>query len=96
MSGIGAVIGWKFNNQSGMSTVDGVITAFPDGIPTQADQDSWTTEYNTFVAANEYKGLRKKAYDSLNQFELIGDDAANGTTTHRDAIAAIKAAHPKP
>ena len=40
-AGIGAVIGWKFNHQAGMETVNGVITAFPvtsgvtltDGIP---------------------------------------------------------------
>ena len=39
---------------------------------------------------------RIAAYNDLNQFELIGDDAINGTTTHKDAILAIKAAHPKP
>ena len=39
---------------------------------------------------------RIDAYRELNQFELIGDDAANGTTTHVDAIAAIKAQYPKP
>ena len=45
MSNIGAVIGWKFDHQSGMATRDGVITEFPGGIPSQADQDKWTTEY---------------------------------------------------
>jgi hypothetical protein len=42
---IAYVIGWKFNNQEGMETFDGVITAFPGGIPSQADQDTWTAEY---------------------------------------------------
>jgi hypothetical protein len=42
---IAYVIGWKFNNQEGMETSDGVITAFPGGIPSQADQDTWTAEY---------------------------------------------------
>ena len=28
-----------------MSTRDGVITEFPGGIPSQADQDKWTAEY---------------------------------------------------
>ena len=46
--------------------------------------------------AQAYARSRKAKYDLLNQFELIGDDATNGTTTHKDAIAAIKAAHPKP
>ena len=45
MINIGAVIGWKFNHQEGMSTRDGVITDFPGGIPSQADQDTWTAEY---------------------------------------------------
>ena len=42
---IGAVIGWKFNHQPGMETFDGVITKFPGGIPSQADQDAWKAEY---------------------------------------------------
>ena len=42
---IAEVIGWKHNNQEGMSTADGVITAFPGGIPSQADQNKWTAEY---------------------------------------------------
>ena len=45
MSNIGTVIGWKHNHQSGMATMDGVITEFPGGIPSQADQDKWTAEY---------------------------------------------------
>ena len=45
MTNIGTVIGWKHNHQSGMATRDGVITEFPGGIPSQADQDAWTAEY---------------------------------------------------
>jgi len=45
MTVIGTVIGWKFNHQPGMSTKDNVITEFPGGIPSQADQDTWTAEY---------------------------------------------------
>ena len=44
----------------------------------------------------DYARKRKAKYDALNQFELISDDAINGTTTHKDAIVAIKSAHPKP
>ena len=46
--------------------------------------------------AQEYARKRKAKYDALNQFELISDDAINGTTTHKDAIVAIKAEFPKP
>jgi formylmethanofuran:tetrahydromethanopterin formyltransferase len=48
---IGAVIGWKFNHQDGMNTVDGVITEFPGGIPSQADQDVWTVQYGVWKLA---------------------------------------------
>ena len=43
-----------------------------------------------------YARNRKEEYDKLNQFELISDDSINGTTTHKDAILAIKAKYPKP
>ena len=45
--------------------------------------------------AQEYSRNRKVEYDALNQFELMSDDDVNGTTTHRDAIAAIKKKWPK-
>ena len=43
-----------------------------------------------------YADFRREAYNALNQFELISDDSINGTTTHKDAILAIKAEFPKP
>jgi hypothetical protein len=46
--------------------------------------------------AQAYARNRKAKYDALNQFELISDDSINGTTTHKDAILAIKAEFPKP
>ena len=45
MSDIANVISWKHNDQAGMSTVDGVITEFPGGIPSAEEQAAWTTEY---------------------------------------------------
>ena len=45
--------------------------------------------------AQQYARDRKTEYDALNQLELISDDAINGTTTHKDAIVAIKAKYPK-
>ena len=57
-----------------------------------AEKERLKTEYD----AQEYARKRKAKYDALNQFELISDDAINGTTTHKDAILAIKAEFPKP
>tara|TARA_B100000809_G_C14612776_1_gene341787 strand:+ start:114 stop:410 length:297 start_codon:yes stop_codon:yes gene_type:complete len=45
--------------------------------------------------AQAYARNRKAEYDALNQLELISDDAIKGTTTHKDAILAIKAKYPK-
>ena len=58
----------------------------------QTELDSQNLEWT----ANEYARNRKEEYDALNQFELISDDSINGTTTHKDAILAIKAEIPKP
>ena len=54
-------------------------------------KNSLKSEYD----AQAYARARKAEYDALNQFELISDDSANNTTTHVDAIAAIKLKHPK-
>jgi len=64
--------------------------------PTDAAIDAATIEAQAEYDALEYARLRKAKYDALNQFELISDDAINGTTTHKDAILAIKAEFPKP
>ena len=53
MNDLADVIGWKFNHQAGMSTSGGVITSFPGGIPSQADQDLWTAEYEVYKAAQD-------------------------------------------
>ena len=64
--------------------------------PSEADIDVKVAEYKIEWDALEYARNRKIEYDVLNQFELISDDTINGTTTHKDAIEAIKAKYPKP
>ena len=76
-------------------TADGVrdnpLTELPtekqctDGLKVM--QDEWD--------AKDYARNRRSEYHALNQFELISDDAINGTTTHKDAIEAIKTKWPK-
>ena len=63
---------------------------------TAAEIDAEVTKLQTAYDAKEYQRKRKDKYDALNQFELISDDAINGTTTHKDAIVAIKSEFPKP
>jgi len=64
--------------------------------PTQAEIDAEIIRLQAAYDAQEYARKRKAKYDALNQLELISDDAINGTTTHKDAIVAIKSEFPKP
>jgi hypothetical protein len=64
--------------------------------PSEADIEAKVAEYKIKWDAQAYARARKSEYDALNQLELISDDAINGTTTHKNAIVAIKTAHPKP
>ena len=49
------------------------------------------------LALTKYQRDRAVAYPSLaDQADMQYHDAIDGTTTWKDAIAAVKAAHPKP
>ena len=93
MSDISKVIGWKFNHQEGMSTRGGIITAFPGGIPTQAEQDLWTTEYNTFIDSKQYQRDRAEAYPSM--ADQLDDIYHNGVDEWKKTIKAVKDKYPK-
>jgi len=93
MSDISKVIGWKFNHQEGMSTRGGIITAFPSGIPTQAEQDLWTTEYNTFIDSKQYQRDRAEAYPSM--ADQLDDIYHNGVDEWKKTIKAVKDKYPK-
>ena len=99
MTNIGEVIGWKFNHQEGMTTRNGVITEFPNGIPSQADQDKWTKEYEEYVSANAYKEKRRAEYPSIEDVTVALAEKAEGDSTMWDEITvkrqAIKAKYPK-
>tara|TARA_R110002073_G_scaffold323255_1_gene500531 strand:- start:15 stop:308 length:294 start_codon:yes stop_codon:yes gene_type:complete len=96
MSDIGAVIGWKHNHQSGMATADGVITEFPNGIPSAEDQATWTTEYEAHLAAIAYVDARVSAYptigDQLDALWKGGDDQA----AMKVIVDKVKSDNPKP
>jgi len=64
--------------------------------PTDAEITAEINRLQTIYDGQAYARKRKAKYDALNQFELISDDAINGTTTHKDAIVAIKSEFPKP
>ena len=58
----GAIIGWKFNNPSGVVTRKGVITEWPDSlgpIPSDAQIAIWAIEYEE--AQQEAQMIAEKA-----------------------------------
>ena len=65
MTNIGIVIGWKHNHQPGMSTRDNVITEFPGGIPSQADQDTWTAEYEAYLPTQQWQETMAESDSSM-------------------------------
>ena len=88
MTNIGEVIGWKFSHQPGMTTKDGVIVEFPDGIPSQADQDKWTAEYEAWKTIMD-EILRLEALETPRRIaeSVLTDEGKAWLTANRDKIA---------
>ena len=63
--------------------------------PTLVEIKTKLVELETKYNAQAYARNRKTEYDALNQFEMQFDDEANGTTTWKDAVEAIKTKYPK-
>jgi len=78
------------------STYDTIIWRDDVTIPSESEWDSKLAELTAEYESSIYARNRKTEYDALNQFELISDDTINSTSTHKDAIEAIKAKYPKP
>lgn len=65
--------------------------------PTDAEIDAEIARLDAAYAAQAYARDRAAAYPSIaDQLDMQYWDGVNGTTTWADAIAAVKAAHPKP
>ena len=77
-------------NGSDAFDINGDVVVLDEALIT-AEISRLQAEYDS----KQYQRDRKVKYDALNQLELISDDAINGTTTHKDAILAIKAEIPK-
>lgn len=96
LDNMGEIIGWKHNHQSGMSTVDGVITEFPGGIPSDEDIATWKKEYDAHISATAYIGKRVDAYpnigDQLDALWKGGDDA----DAMKILVNKVKSDFPKP
>jgi hypothetical protein len=64
--------------------------------PTEKELEAEIKRLKAEYDLQDYARKRKAEYNQLNQFELIANDAINGTTTYKDAIIAIKEKYPKP
>ena len=65
--------------------------------PSDAEIDAEIARLDAAYAAQAYARARAAAYPSIgDQLDMIYWDGVNDTTTWADAIAAVKAAHPKP
>ncbi len=88
-----------FNTHSDVVSLDAETDAYDkDGNSITLDESKIKTEESRLQAewdSQAYARARKAEYDALNQLELMSDDSINGTTTHKDAIVAIKAKWPK-
>ena len=86
-SHIGTVIGWKFNHQPGMVTRDGVITEFPGGIPSQAEQDAWTAEYDALQPTRDWEAAMVESDDVIPR--ALEDIYDAMTDTQKAAVAQV-------
>jgi len=97
------ILGWNEDARvEGCIETDSVIPEYTDtqslyweGETVVAKDDDEKITIKAERMATQYARSRKAEYDALNQLELISDDAINGTTTHKDAIVAIKTKYPK-
>jgi hypothetical protein len=83
----------------GVSIEDGVIVWSENAtdIPTDAEINAKATELENAYNNKQYQRDRQQAYASLaEQLDMQYWDRVNGTSTWKEHIDAVKAAHPKP
>ena len=90
-------LGFKFEEDFATYAVDGgdnkLVWKSGSPQPSVADCEAAHTQW----ANKEYQRTRAESYDSIgDQLDMQYWDNVNGTTTWKDHVAAIKAAHPKP
>jgi len=87
-------LGWKYNYVSGISTVDGVITEWPDSLPelTQELVDSIEAEWETKEA---YKNKRLAEYPSIQEAIHALLDGGDTLTDLQAKRTAVKEKYPK-
>jgi len=91
----------SFNNVEWLASVTNEVGEYSvDARPaevTWAAVQAAQIEIDSEYAAQQYARDRAAAYPSLaDQLDMLYHDAVDGTTIWQEAVAAVKAAHPKP
>jgi hypothetical protein len=89
------------NRESGRRTrmVSGIRLYFTPEQESQRDAEeaAEASIRSDYIANHKYKDDRRKAYGDIgDQLDMIYWDQVNDTTTFKDYVASVKAAHPKP
>ena len=81
---------------NGYSAIGDEITTISDPTPTQEEIDAEIKVLQAEYDAQEYARKRAEAYPSVgDQLDMIYKDMKNSTTTHAEAVEAIKTKFPK-
>jgi len=99
--------GWiEYNDGTANETISSISaysTITDDHATQKAAEATATAEAEAAQTALEATYGWKRVFDETTSYASVGDqldqqyqDAVNGTTTWKDGIAAVKAAHPKP
>ena len=85
-----------------ISSIDAYSTITNDHATLKAANATADAEAATALATEQNTYAHKRLYDETTSYASIGEqldqqyhDAVNGTTTWKDVVAAVKAAHPK-
>ncbi len=98
--------GWiEYNDgtdNEAISSIDAYSTITNDHATLKAANDAADAEAATAIAAEKNTYAYQRVYDETTSYASIAEqldqqyhDSVNGTTTWKDGIAAVKAAHPK-
>ena len=88
---LGEALGWKFNHQSGITTRDGMLTAFPGTRPTDTEQAQYVSEYVVYLASVQHKDDVLGRILASNDMRLIRALAEVGIDKGLWTLAEIKA-----
>ena len=92
-----AILEIKSDAQVSVSANDVNQIIWHDGNPTNITTADITAKVAAIEARDAHINPRRRAYPSMgDQLDMIYHDQVDGTTTFKDAIKAIKDAHPKP